>query len=139
MTKHVFQMKMMKRDNINVSMIIFFRIFLTWILHLSLMSFCIFKMRIWLKDRYTTSHIWMMICISNFFEFFVKRMNSYLINAKTISWRRVHVSKWACISFRMRQLLVMLNSYVKILISFTKFNVATWRNKRFNNFKKSTL
>jgi hypothetical protein len=117
----------------------FFWMLLTWILHLSLMSICIFRTRIWLKDCFTTSHIRTIVCMSNFFEFLVKWMSSYVINAKTISWRRVHVSQWACISFKMRQLLVMLNSYVNMLISFTKFNAAIRRKNRFNNFKKSTL
>jgi hypothetical protein len=117
----------------------FFWMLLTWVLHLSLMSICILRTRIWLKDCFTTSHIRTIICMSNFLEFFVKWINSYLIDTKTISWRRVHVSQWSCIFFRVRQLLVMLNSYVNMLISFTKFKYMIRRKNRFNNFNKSAL
>jgi hypothetical protein len=117
----------------------FFWMFLTCVFHFSLISICIFKTRIWFNDCFTTSQMRTIVCISIFLEFFVKWMSSYLIDAKTISWRRVYVSQWACIFSRTRQLFVMLTSYVNILMLFIKSIATIERNNCFKSFKKSTL
>jgi hypothetical protein len=49
-----------------------------------LLSICTFKTRTWLKDYFTTSQIFIDVCMSNFAKFLVKYINSYLINVKTI-------------------------------------------------------
>jgi hypothetical protein len=51
----------------------------------------------------------------------VKYNNSYLIDAKWVSFRCVHNLQMTCVFFNVLQLLVMFMLYVKMLMSFTKF------------------
>ncbi len=108
--KTSFYVNAINREKIKVRAIIFFYMFRRYTSHFNLLLICIFKTRTWLKNCFTTSQIFIDVCISNFAMFFVKCINSYLINAKTISWRRFYNKQCSCIFFNNRQWLIVLMS-----------------------------
>jgi hypothetical protein len=96
-----------KNQNLNNH---FFCTFLKCAFHFSLLSICIFKTFTWLKNYFTTSQIFIDVCMSNFAMFFIKCINFYLIDAKTTSWWRFHSKQCLCIFFSSQKLLIVLMS-----------------------------
>ncbi len=64
--------------------------------HCSFMFSCISKTRTSDFDLITEFFIYMLIIMSNFFDFLVKCVNSYFSDANVASWVRVHFSQTSC-------------------------------------------
>ncbi len=107
--------------------------------YFSLLSICILKTRTWLKDYFTTSQIFIDVCMSNLTMSFAKCINSYLIDAKTISWRRFYNRQYSCIFFHSRQLSIVLMSWIKMLLSFTKSITIILREDCLKFFRRFAL
>jgi hypothetical protein len=88
--KQTFYVKIVNRIKASIWIIIFFWIFLTCESHFNLMSICTVNTRT--NDVSFLMMFFMLIAIimSNHLRFRAKCNNSYLIDAKRVSWRRTH-------------------------------------------------
>jgi hypothetical protein len=100
----------MRRVNASICVIIFSWIFLTYKFHLNLMSSCIFNIFIEMNDFFMISLMLIIIIMLKRRWFFVKCINSYLIDAKRVSCRFVYNSYSTWTFFNVLQLLWMLVS-----------------------------
>jgi hypothetical protein len=107
--------------------------------HFSLMSSCTLNTRTIVVDFLMTFFTLIVIFMSNRLWFFVKCNNSYFVDAKRASCRRVYSSQITCVFSNVLQLLVMFMSYVKMLISFTKFMTVILYLNRSKIFKMFSL
>jgi hypothetical protein len=137
--KQAFQIKIVNLINASICVIILFWIFLMCEFHFSLISNCTLNTRTIIVDFRMTFFTLIVIVMSNRLWFLVKCSSSYLIDAKRTSCRRVHNSQMTWVFFSVLQLLVMFVSYVKILISFTKFMIMILCLNRSKIFKMSAL
>jgi hypothetical protein len=96
--------------SVSICVVIFSWIFLTCESHLSLMSSCIFNILIEMNDFLMTSLMLIIVVMLKRRWFFVKYINSYLIDAKRASCRFVHNSHSTWIFFNVLQLLFVLVS-----------------------------
>jgi hypothetical protein len=90
--------------------IIFFWIFRTCESHFRRMSIWIFKTRMSIFDYIVLNSILIVIVMSNFFEFLIKWINSYLIETNKNSCRIAHLSQNLCTRFRFLQFSFVLLS-----------------------------
>jgi hypothetical protein len=90
--KQTFHVDAMKRVNANICVVIFSWIFLTCEFHLSLMSSCIFNIFIEMNDFLMISLMLIIVVMLKRWWFFVKCINSYLIDAKRVSCHLIHNS-----------------------------------------------
>ncbi len=137
--KQAFHVKIVNLINASICVIILFWIFLMCESHFSLISSCTLNTRTIIVDFRMTFSTLIVIVMSNRLWFFAKCSSSYLIDAKRASCRRVHSSQMTWIFFNALQLLVMLVSYVRMLISFTKFMIVILYLNRSKIFKMSAL
>jgi hypothetical protein len=137
--KQISQMKIVNLINASICVIILFWIFLTCESHFSLMSNCTLNTRTIVVDFLITFFTLIVIIMSNRLWFLVKCSNSYSIDAKRTSCRRVHSSQITYVFSNALQLLVMFVSYVKILISFTKSMTVILYLNRLKTFKMFAL
>ncbi len=137
--KQAFQIKIVNLINANICMIILFWIFLMCEFHFNLISNCTLNTRTIIVDSRMTFFTLIVIIMSNRLWFFVRCSSSYLIDAKRMSCRRAHSSQMTWVFFSVLQLLVMLMSYVKMLITFTKFMIVILYLNRSKIFKMSAL
>ncbi len=98
----------MRRVNASICVVIFSWIFLTCESHLNLMSSCILNILIKMNDFLMTSLMLMIVVMLKRRWFFVKCINSYLIDAKRASCRFAHHSHSTWIFFNALQLLFVL-------------------------------
>jgi hypothetical protein len=132
-------MKIVNLINVSICVIILFWIFLTCEFHFNLISSCTFNTRTIVIDSLMTFFILIVIVMSNRLWFRVKCNNSYLIDAKRVSCQRVYNSQMTCVFFSVLQLFMMFMSYVKMLISFTKFMIVILYLNRSKIFKMFAL
>ncbi len=125
----------MSWERANICVVIFFWIFRTCDFHLSLMFIWILNILIEIVDFLITLLILMNAVILNLRWFCVKCINSYLIDAKRTSCRLVHSSHSSCVCFSALQLLFVLISYIKMLMSFTKSIIVILCLDFFNDSK----
>jgi hypothetical protein len=137
--KQAFYVKIVNLINASICVIILFWIFLMCEFHFSLISNCTFNTRTIIVDFRMTFFTLIVIVMSNRLWFFARCSNSYLIDAKRTSCRRAHSSQMTWVFFSALQLLVMLVSYVRMLISFTKFMTVILYLNRSKIFKMSAL
>jgi hypothetical protein len=137
--KQTSQIKIVNLINASICVIILFWIFLTCESHFNLISNCTLNTRTIIVDFWMTFFTLIVIVMSNRLWFLVKCNNSYLIDAKRTSCRRVHNSQMTWVFFNALQLLVILVLYVRMLISFTKFMIVILYLNRSKIFKMSAL
>jgi hypothetical protein len=106
--KQTFHVDAVKRVNANICVVLFSWIFLTCESHLNLMSSCTFNILIEMNDFLITSLMLIIVIMLKRRWFFIKCINSYLIDAKRASCRLAHNlhSTWAF--FNALQLLFVL-------------------------------
>ncbi len=137
--KQVFQIKIVNLINANIYVIISFWIFWMCESHFNLILNCTFNTRMIIVDSWMMFFTLIVIVMLNRLWFFVKCNNWYLIDAKRTSCRRVYNSQMTWIFFSVLQLFVMLVSYVRMLISFTKFMIVILYLNRSKTFKMFAL
>ncbi len=101
----------MKIDNfvkIMICFVIFFEIFRTCESHFNRVSICTSRIRMSILDWIVFESILIVIVMSNFFEFLMKWISSYLIEANTNLCRIAHRSQSLCILSKFRQFFSML-------------------------------
>jgi hypothetical protein len=133
--KQTSQIKIVNLISASICVILLFWIFLTCESHFSLISNCTLNTCTIIVDSRMTFFTLIVIVMSNRLWFFVKCNNSYLVDAKRTSCRRVHSSQMTWVFFSALQLLVMLVSYVRMLISSTKSMTVILYLNRSKTFK----
>jgi hypothetical protein len=108
--KQTFHVDAMKHVNASICVVIFSWIFLTCESHLNLMSSCTFNIFIEMKNFLMISLILIIVVMLKHRWFFVKCINSYLIDAKRASCRLIHSSHLTWIFFNVLQLFFVLVS-----------------------------
>jgi hypothetical protein len=106
--KQILHVDAMKRVNANICVVIFSWIFLTCESHLNLMSSCTFKTFIEMNDFLILSLMLIIVVMLKRRWFFIKCINSYLIDEKHASCRLVHNSHSTWIFFNVLQLFFVL-------------------------------
>ena len=73
-------------------------------------------------DLITELSIYMLIIMSNLFDFLMKCISSYFSNANVASWVQAHFMQTSCALLSILQISSMNLLYVRMLMSFTKLN-----------------
>jgi hypothetical protein len=106
--KQTLHVDAVRRVSASICVVIFSWIFLTCEFHLNLMSNCIFNIFIEMNDFLITSLMLIIVVMLKRRWFFVKCINSYLIDANRVSCRLVHNSHSTWIFFSVLQLFFVL-------------------------------
>jgi hypothetical protein len=115
--KMIFQIETNILIRIIDCLIICFWIFLMCESHFSLVFICRSSTRMFVFDSTTLILILMMTIMLNFFEFLVKWMSSYFVEANTNSCRWAYLSQSRCTRFNVLQFSFVFLSYVSMLTS----------------------
>ncbi len=73
-------------------------------------------------DLITELSIYMLIIMSNLFDFLMKCISSYFSNANVASWVQAHFMQTSCALLSILQISSMNLLYVRMLMSFTKLS-----------------
>ncbi len=124
--KQAFHVNAVNREKIKICVIIFFCTLRRCASYFSLLSICTLKTRTWQEDCFTTSQILIDVCMSNFAMFLVRCISSYLVDAKTTSWRRLHSKQCSLIFYNW--VYSLINHKKKSLLSVFKdlINQCDW-------------
>ena len=90
--------------------------------HRNFMFSCTFKTCTFDFDLITELSIYMLVIMSNLFDFLMKCVSSYFSDANVVSWVQAYFMQTSCILFNVLHISSMNLSYVRMLISFTKLS-----------------
>jgi len=92
--------------------------------HCNFVFSCTFKTCTSDFNLITELSIYMLVIMSNFFNFLMKCVNSYFSDANVVSWVWTHFAQTSCTLLNILQISSMNLSYVKILMSFIKLSTS---------------
>ncbi len=92
--------------------------------HCNFMFSCTFKTCMFDFDLITKLSIYMLVVMSNLFDFLMKCVNSYFSDANVTSWVQAHFAQTLCTLLSVLQILSMNLLYVRILMSFIKLSTS---------------
>ncbi len=85
---------------------------------------CTFKTCTFDFNLITELSIYMLVIMSNLFDFLMKCINSYFSDVNVTSWVQAHFAQTSCTLLNVLQISSMNLSYVRMLISFMKSNTS---------------
>ncbi len=83
---------------------------------------CTFRTCMFDFNLITELSIYMLIIMSNLFNFLMKCVNSYFSDANVASWVQAHFAQTSCILLSILQISSMNLLYIRMLMSFMKLN-----------------
>jgi len=89
-------------------------------LHCNFMFSCTFKTCMSDFSLITELSIYMLVIMSNLFDFLMKCINSYFSDANVVSWVQTHFMQTSYVLLSVLQISSMNLSYARMLMSFTK-------------------
>jgi hypothetical protein len=137
--KIVLQMKIDNFVRIMICFVIFSWIFCTCESHFNRVSICMSRTRISIFDWIVFESILIVIVMSNFVEFWIKWISSYLIKTNTNSCQITHRSQSLCIFSKFWQFSSMFFSLIKMLTLSTYSRNFVFISNLLHIFNKSTL
>jgi len=90
--------------------------------HCNFMFSCTFKTCMFDFNLIIELFIYMLVIMSNLFDFLMKYVSLYFSDANAASWVQVHFAQTLCTLLNVLQISSMNLSYVRMLMSFTKLN-----------------
>ncbi len=90
--------------------------------HCNFMFSCTFKTCTFNFNLITELSIYMLVIMSNFFDFLMKYINSYFFDANVASWMQTYFMQMLCTLLSVLQISSMNLLYVRMLMSFTKLS-----------------
>ncbi len=90
--------------------------------HCNFMFSCTFRTCTSDFNLMTELSIYILIIISNLFDFLMKCVNSYFSDANVVSWVQAHFAQTSCALLSILQISSMNLLYVRMLMSFTKLS-----------------
>ncbi len=92
--------------------------------HCNFIFSCTFKTCTSDFNLITKLFIYMLVIMSNLFDFLMKCVNSYFSDANIASWVQTYFAQMSCTLLNALQISSMNLSYARILMSFTKLNTS---------------
>ncbi len=122
--KIVSHVKTSSQLSVSIHMTWFTSIWWRCAFHHNFMFSCTFRTCMSDFNLITKLSIYMLIIMSNFFNFLMKCINSYFSDANVASWVQAHFAQTLYALLNVLQISSMNLSYVKILMSFTKLSTS---------------
>ncbi len=122
--KIVSHMKTSSQLSISIHVMWFASIWRRCALHRNFMFSCTLRTCTSDFNLITELSIYMLVIMSNLFDFLMKCVNSYFSDANVASWVWVHFMQMSCTLLNVLQISSMNLSYVKMLMLFTKLSTS---------------
>ncbi len=90
--------------------------------HCNFMFSCTFRTCTSDFNLITELSIYMLVIMSNLFNFLMKCVNLYFSDANVVSWMQAHFAQTSCALLSVLQISLMNLLYVRMLMSFTKLS-----------------
>ena len=92
--------------------------------HCNFMFSCTFKTCMSDFNLMTELSIYMLVIMSNLFDFLMKYVNLYFSEMNVASWVQAHFAQTSCALLSVLQISLMNLSYTRMLMSFTKLSTS---------------
>ncbi len=120
--KIVFHMKTLSQLSASIHVTWFALIWQRCMFHCNFVFSCTFRTCTFDFNLITELSIYILIIMSNLFDFLMKYISSYFSDANIVSWVQAHLTQMSCTLLSVLQISSMNLLYARMLMSFTKLS-----------------